>query len=216
MPFNQNVYLFWVLFASSILKHYPFFLPAFTMQYVSNVFLDFHDPTIEDAFQTQTVIDGEPGIIDILDTAGQQDLHTTINEQYLKHGQAYIGVYSINDKTSFTQLRVRLQTLRRLRNTDNIPLVIVANKLDLYNEREVSTVEGIALSREFDCPFYEASAANRINVEDTFNALIREIRSKEEIDNGLNNPKNPKLKRFRKYVTKKICNSFNQINMVMS
>lgn len=41
------------------------------MQYVSNMFLDFHDPTIEDAFQTQAVIDGEPGIIDILDTAGQ-------------------------------------------------------------------------------------------------------------------------------------------------
>lgn len=41
------------------------------MQYVSNIFLDFHDPTIEDAFQTQAVIDGEPAIIDILDTAGQ-------------------------------------------------------------------------------------------------------------------------------------------------
>jgi len=45
------------------------------MQYVSNVFLDFHDPTIEDAFQTQTVVDGEPGIIDILDTAGQVSSH---------------------------------------------------------------------------------------------------------------------------------------------
>ena len=41
------------------------------MQYVSNVFLDFHDPTIEDAFQTQAVIDGEAGVINILDTAGQ-------------------------------------------------------------------------------------------------------------------------------------------------
>ena len=44
------------------------------MQYVSNVFLDFHDPTIEDAFQTQTVVDGEPGTIDILDTAGQVNI----------------------------------------------------------------------------------------------------------------------------------------------
>lgn len=41
------------------------------MQYVSKVFLDFHDPTIEDVFQTQTVVDGEAGIVDILDTAGQ-------------------------------------------------------------------------------------------------------------------------------------------------
>ena len=41
------------------------------MQYVSKVFLDFHDPTIEDVFQTQTVVDGEAGVVDILDTAGQ-------------------------------------------------------------------------------------------------------------------------------------------------
>ena len=44
---------------------------ALTMQFVSNVFLDFHDPTIEDAYQSQAVIDGEAGILDILDTAGQ-------------------------------------------------------------------------------------------------------------------------------------------------
>lgn len=48
-----------------------FFPTALTMQYVSKVFLDFHDPTIEDVFQTQTVVDGEAGIVDILDTAGQ-------------------------------------------------------------------------------------------------------------------------------------------------
>ena len=41
------------------------------MQYVSKVFLDFHDPTIEDVFQTQISVDGETGLLDILDTAGQ-------------------------------------------------------------------------------------------------------------------------------------------------
>lgn len=97
-------------------------------------------------------------------------------------------------------------------------MVIVANKLDLFNERQVSTMEGVALAREFDSPFYEASAANRINVEDAFNSLIRQIRKKEESDEEMNkmNVKKPKLKRFRKYVTKKIHNGFNQLNVVMS
>lgn len=217
------------------------------MQYVSNVFLDFHDPTIEDAFQTQTVVDGEPGTIDILDTAGQVNIinlleienkpwltktrrkkihekpieshilcfssffsqdgtHSTLNEQYLKHGgEAFIGVYSINDAASYSRLRHQIQLLKRLRNFEKIPLVIVANKLDLFNERVVSTMDGIALAREFDCPFYEASAANRINVEEAFNGLIRQVRKMEaDANDDCNNLKKPKLKRFRKYVCKKI------------
>ena len=34
-------------------------------------FIDYHDPTIEDAYQQRTVIDSEPCLLDILDTAGQ-------------------------------------------------------------------------------------------------------------------------------------------------
>lgn len=95
-------------------------------------------------------------------------------------------------------------------------MVIVANKLDLFNEREVSTMEGVALAREFDSPFYEASAANRINVEDAFNSLIRQIRKKEESDSEMNNVKKPKLKRFKKYVSKKIHSGINNFHVVMS
>lgn len=180
---------------------------ALTLQYVSNVFLDFHEPTIEDAFQTQTVVDGQTGLVDILDTAGQDDVQTVMNEQYLRHGEAYIGVYSITDPSSINTLRKQIQTLKRLRGSEKIPLVIVANKLDLFNERQISTLDGIALAREFDCPFYEASAANRINIEDAFNVLVRQIDKLDETNSdGNNNVKKPKLKRFRKYVCKKIQN----------
>ncbi|KAL0109534.1 hypothetical protein PUN28_014535 [Cardiocondyla obscurior] len=48
----------------------PYF-SAVTLQFVSHRFLDYHDPTIEDSYQTQVVIDGEAALLDILDTAGQ-------------------------------------------------------------------------------------------------------------------------------------------------
>ena len=44
---------------------------ALTLQYVQHNFIDYHDPTIEDAYQQRTVIDAEPCLLDILDTAGQ-------------------------------------------------------------------------------------------------------------------------------------------------
>ena len=42
-----------------------------TSRYVQHNFIDYHDPTIEDAYQQRTVIDSEPCLLDILDTAGQ-------------------------------------------------------------------------------------------------------------------------------------------------
>ena len=45
--------------------------PALTLQFVSHIFHEDHDPTIEDAYQKQVVIDGHACILDVLDTAGQ-------------------------------------------------------------------------------------------------------------------------------------------------
>jgi hypothetical protein len=39
--------------------------------YIFDIVVDYHDPTIEDAYQQRTVIDSEPCLLDILDTAGQ-------------------------------------------------------------------------------------------------------------------------------------------------
>ena len=56
---------------------------ALTLQYVQHNFIDYHDPTIEDAYQQRTVIDTEPCLLDILDTAGQVEF-TAMREQYMR------------------------------------------------------------------------------------------------------------------------------------
>ena len=43
---------------------------AITLQFISNQFMQEYDPTIEDSYRRQCVIDGETAILDILDTAG--------------------------------------------------------------------------------------------------------------------------------------------------
>ena len=53
---------------------------AVTLQFVSHSFLDYHDPTIEDSYQQQAIIDGEPALLDILDTAGQVEF-TAMRDQ---------------------------------------------------------------------------------------------------------------------------------------
>ncbi|CAH3034120.1 unnamed protein product [Pocillopora meandrina] len=153
---------------------------ALTMQFVSHCFVDYHDPTIEDAYQRQAVIDGESGLLDILDTAGQQEF-TAMREQYMRSGEGFVIIYSITDRQSFLEAAQAKTQIERVRRGDGTPMVLVANKMDLESKREVTTEEGQALAREFDCPFFETSAALRHFVDDVFHTLIRQIRKRERL-----------------------------------
>lgn len=61
-----------------------------------------------------------------------------LKEQCMVMGDAYIIVYSVTDKSSFekaSELRIQL---RRARQSENIPIILVGNKSDLVRSREVS------------------------------------------------------------------------------
>ncbi|XP_065513221.1 GTP-binding protein Rit2 [Caloenas nicobarica] len=151
---------------------------AMTMQFISHRFPDYHDPTIEDAYKTQVRIDDEPAYLDILDTAGQAEF-TAMRDQYMRGGEGFIICYSITDRQSFQEAAEFKELIYRVRHTYDIPLVLVGNKIDLEEFRQVSTEEGISLAREYSCSFFETSAALRFYIDDVFHGLVREIRRKE-------------------------------------
>ncbi|XP_065059890.1 ras-like protein rasD [Rhopilema esculentum] len=174
---------------------------AITLQFVSNIFLDVRDPTIEDAYQSQIVVDDEACMLDILDTAGQEEF-AAMREQYMRHGEGFIFVYSVTDFSSFQMLSKHLKTLERVRNFEPVPLVLVGNKSDLDERRQVSFNEGAALATEMDCLFLEASARTRRNVDETFCGMVREIRRRKRNGSELGKLEHKKglLKRVRKYL----------------
>lgn len=151
---------------------------AMTMQFISHQFPDYHDPTIEDAYKTQVRIDNEPAYLDILDTAGQAEF-TAMREQYMRGGEGFIICYSVTDRQSFQEAAKFKELIFQVRHTYEIPLVLVGNKIDLGESRQVSTEEGLSLARDYNCAFYETSAALRFCIDDAFHGLVREIRKKE-------------------------------------
>ncbi|CAM4569326.1 unnamed protein product [Caretta caretta] len=151
---------------------------AMTMQFISHRFPDYHDPTIEDAYKTQVRIDDEPAYLDILDTAGQAEF-TAMRDQYMRGGEGFIICYSITDRQSFQEAAEFKELIYRVRHTYDIPLVLVGNKIDLEEFRQVSTEEGMSLAREYSCSFFETSAALRFYIDDVFHGLVREIHRKE-------------------------------------
>ncbi|KAL3866378.1 hypothetical protein ACJMK2_043681 [Sinanodonta woodiana] len=151
---------------------------ALVIQFVSHRFLEYHDPTIEDSYQQQARIDGEPAKLDILDTAGQPEF-TAMREQYMRKGEGFILCYSITDRRSFDEVMQYKKLIERVRCQEDIPLVIVGNKCDLEDRRQVRTEEGMALAQRLGCKFYETSAVLRQCVDDVFHGIIRDIRHRE-------------------------------------
>ena len=147
---------------------------ALTIQVIENRFVGDYDPTIEDSFRKQIIIDGKPCILDILDTAGQEE-YEAMRGSYIKTGQVFFLVYAITSHISFDDIPKFRKYVLRMKNRDQVPMVVVGNKCDLEEERRVTTDEGQELAKSFDCPFFETSAKERINVDEVFDGAIREL-----------------------------------------
>ncbi|EGC38794.1 hypothetical protein DICPUDRAFT_91367 [Dictyostelium purpureum] len=148
---------------------------ALTIQLIQNHFIDEYDPTIEDSYRKQVTIDEETCLLDILDTAGQEE-YSAMRDQYMRTGQGFLCVYSITSRSSYDEIASFREQILRVKDKDRVPLILVGNKCDLDHERQVSVNEGQELAKSFNCPFMETSAKSRINVEESFYSLVREIR----------------------------------------
>lgn len=99
-----------------------------------------------------------------------------MQDQWFRTGQGFLCVYSIIQRKSFNELPALRDKILRIKEAKKVPMVLVGNKCDLSDEREVSIEEGQELARNFGCPFFESSAKNHINVDEAFRDLVREVR----------------------------------------
>jgi GTPase KRas len=99
-----------------------------------------------------------------------------MREQYMRTGEGFLLVYSITSRQSFEEIQTFEQQILRVKDKDYFPIILVGNKCDLEGERAVSKEEGQALARQFNCRFIETSAKSRVNVDNAFFDLVREIR----------------------------------------
>jgi len=150
------------------------------MQYTKNVFLEEYDPTIEDSHRKQVTIDDISVVLDILDTAGQED-YRALRDTFLRSGQGFLLCYSIDNMGSFHEMTtIRNELLRICDTVDLPPVVLCGNKCDLEKERKISCEQGRELAKSFGCGFYECSALTRKNIDEIFTDVVRRIRKEKE------------------------------------
>jgi len=153
---------------------------ALTIQLVNQHFVETYDPTIEDSYTKQCHVDGVSTLLEILDTAGQ-DEYTALMAQWIEEGNGYVLVYSIIDRSSFDRAKEIYEIIARYHDGDSskIALVLVGNKCDMESKRDVPMDEAQSVAAEWKCKLIEASAKEKINVEEAFFEVVRKVRLNE-------------------------------------
>jgi len=171
---------------------------ALTIQFVQKTFVPDHDPTIEDTYIKHCEVDGMLCLLDVLDTAGQEEF-SAMGEQHMRQGDGFLLVYSVTDLASFENVMHFYTQVLRVKDRDTYPLLLVANKVDLVHLRKVSEEQGRELAQKLAVPYMETSAFVPLNVDRSFEELVRIIKSS---NHGLTDKKGSYT---RTYSQKKEC-----------
>ena len=140
---------------------------ALTFRFINNKFPTEHDTTIEDSYSIPAKIDDIPCQLEILDTAGQDDYQTML-DTWINSADGFILVYSIDNKESFESTKSRYDRILKLKVDQKISIVIVGNKCDLDQKRQVSREEAEKFCKNHKISYLETSALRTINVKEAF------------------------------------------------
>ncbi len=112
--------------------------------------------------------------IKIWDTAGQEKF-ASIAKNYYQRAHGMIVTCALNNRKSFANLKNWLFSIKDNNSNENLPIVIVANKCDLMDEREIRKDEIQCLAKEWNGDFFETSALDGTNVDEAFDHIINKI-----------------------------------------
>jgi small GTP-binding protein len=166
-PFDEKIQIMLIgdsnVGNTSILKR--FCQNTFNKSYISSIGIDFEIKYIK--------IGGKTINLQIWDTAGQERFRV-IARQYFNKSDGFVVVYDITNEKSFEDISNWIEQIKELASSDN-NYIIMGNKCDLEDDREVDKEKGEDLSKKYNCQFFEASAQNGKNIENSLLCLAKNI-----------------------------------------
>lgn len=162
-------------------------------RFINEDFDEIHNVTIGVEFGTRVIKTSDKGIkIHIWDTAGQECFRS-ITRAYYRDAAGVIIVYDITKKESFQNIKLWFDEVMHL--ADDPTIILVGNKCDLNNLREVDTNEGQKLANEYQIDFMEVSAKKNHKINNIFykitDSIIKKIDDMDYMDDEF--PKGIKL-----------------------
>ena len=142
------------------------------LRYVDQIWNDVFVPTIGVDFKVKSLeVDKKLVKMQIWDTAGQERFRNVISS-YFKGAHGILLIYDITAKDSFKELENWLGEVERNANSQVLK-ILIGNKCDLEDRREISKDEGEAFAMRNGMQFMETSAKLNTNVNEAFEALAK-------------------------------------------
>ena len=139
---------------------------------------------IDNQFQCVQLSDGSIIKLRVLDTAGQEKFNA-LSERYYKEADCCLLMYDITSMESFDKVKNYYVETIKNKKKKGIKIILLGNKTDLEEQRQVSDVDGKDLAEENGYMFMESSCKDNYNVSDAFTALVE--MTNKEIYNGTKN-----------------------------
>ena len=145
-----------------------------TYRYVEGTYSDVFANTIGLAYSYKEVeIDGKKIGLQLWDTAGQERYRSLV-KTYFRGTHGALVFYDITSRESFGRVGYWMDSLSA-EGVDFKSVILVGNKVDLAEGRQVTAEEGRECARRFGVPFFETSAKDGTCVEDVFGLVVRKI-----------------------------------------
>ncbi|NXC28257.1 DIRA2 protein, partial [Campylorhamphus procurvoides] len=166
MPEQSNDYRVVVFGAGGVGKS------SLVLRFVKGTFRESYIPTIEDTYRQVISCDKSICTLQITDTTGSHQF-PAMQRLSISKGHAFILVYSITSRQSLEELKPIYEQICQIKgDIESIPIMLVGNKNDENQNREVDSSEGEAMARKWKCAFMETSAKMNHNVKELFQELL--------------------------------------------
>ncbi len=97
-----------------------------------------------------------------------------MREQYIRVGEGFLLVFSLTDRHSLEECYKIHRDILRIKDTDNVPILLIGNKLDIRQIGLDNQARSAAAAMRI--PYFETSARTRYNIDEIFIELVRIIR----------------------------------------
>ena len=144
------------------------------LKYIDNFTPEIYISTLGVDYKTKNLVyNGTKVTLQIWDTAGQER-YRVITKSFIKGTDGIIFMYDITQKESFINIKKWIEETEG-ENPGEVKKIIVGNKIDKEEDRQVTDEMKEKLSKEVDIDLIEVSAKKGIDVDKVFDILVEKI-----------------------------------------
>ena len=150
---------------------------TFKEEYLATVGLDYFTKVEE--INNQTIQ------VKLWDTAGQERFKS-LTQNYFRNAQGVLLTFDVTNTESFDNLKDWINSIKKNMEGNNvfIPLIIIGNKIDMEDSREIQKEDAQKFATENKYKYFETSAKTGEGVDDAIRDLVNQVLSSKQANEG--------------------------------